>query len=207
MWNHSLHRLKDLLLKTVLNSWNKSYSSIFKKKDYTIFRIGFHVSAKLNNNNKSKQTFVSFIKTKITAWFFEYKRRRKNKIGKQAAAAQDFELRGVKNCPILCVRLKTMAVFRPEKKKRLTPKSFSHCSRIPWEYQRDRLPHHDDRYCLKSKGYVCVCGDDHDEAEGWWNGSWTDLTDFIKVWSVGVVYYNSESVVYNNYQCIENFFH
>ena len=93
------------------------------------------------------------------------------------------------------------------KKKRLTPKSFSHCSRIPWEYQRDRLPHHDDRYCLKSKGYVCVCGDDHDEAEGWWNGSWTDLTDFIKVWSVVVVYYNRESVVYNNYQCIENFFH
>ena len=95
----------------------------------------------------------------------------------------------------------------PRKKKRLTPKSFSHCSRIPWEYQRDRLPHHDDRYCLKSKGYVCVCGDDHDEAEGWWNGSWTDLTDFIKVWSVVVVYYNRESVVYNNYQCIENFFH
>ena len=24
---------------------------------------------------------------------------------------------GVKNCPILCVRLKTMAVFRPEKKE------------------------------------------------------------------------------------------
>ena len=27
------------------------------------------------------------------------------------------ELRGVKSCPILCVRLKTMAVFRPEKKE------------------------------------------------------------------------------------------
>ena len=116
------HRYFEYIL--VLNSWNKSYSGIFKKKDY-IFRIGFHVSAKLNNNNKSKQTFVSFIKTKITAWFFEYKRRRKNKIGKQAAAAQDFELRGVKNCPILCVRLKTMAVFRPEKKRGWPPKALA----------------------------------------------------------------------------------
>ena len=56
-------------------------------------------------------------------------------IQQRKACAQDFEkTQGVKNCPILCVRLKTMAVFRPEKKEvdpqKLQP-LFKNSMRVP----------------------------------------------------------------------------
>ena len=98
--------------------------------------------------SQGKQT--SYLKIKFNLlfkllefnWFFGLFIRQRGRIefSSKIRKAQDFELRGVKNCPILCVRLKTMAVFRPVKRG-WPPKGLwklRHCSTR--NFMRKRVP-------------------------------------------------------------------
>ena len=100
-------------------------------------------------------------------WYFGLFIRQRGRIefSSKIRKAQDFELRGVKNCPILCVRLKTMAVFRPVKRG-WPPKGLwklHHCStrnfmriRVPWFFKSSQNASYQKKSVLRKSSGFCI---------------------------------------------------